>query len=121
MAPGSPGTESELAREFAGDCWGYGTFPGQYGMCLLVDDRLTLQSDKARTFRLFPWDYMHSATLPTTEDGKPWYDPEEIKRLFGDNAQPSSFAVKSSVTTPGGVVLTRYERSGEVRTGSYGL
>lgn len=41
------------------------------------------------------------------------------KRLFGDNAQASSFTLAKSIGTPNGVLLTRYERSGEVRTGSY--
>lgn len=41
------------------------------------------------------------------------------KRLFGENAQPSAFTLAHSISTPGGVLLTRYERSGEVRTGSF--
>jgi dihydrofolate reductase len=41
------------------------------------------------------------------------------KRLFGDDAQPSAFTVAQSAVTPGGVVIARYVRSGEVRTGSY--
>jgi dihydrofolate reductase len=41
------------------------------------------------------------------------------KRLFGDNAQPSAFALSDSTITPGGVVLTRYVRSGEVQTGTH--
>jgi dihydrofolate reductase len=41
------------------------------------------------------------------------------KRLFGDNAQPSAFTLLHSTTTPTGVQLTRYARSGEVRTGSF--
>jgi dihydrofolate reductase len=41
------------------------------------------------------------------------------KRLFGDNAQPSAFTLVHSTRTPGGVQLTRYERSGEVRTGTF--
>jgi dihydrofolate reductase len=41
------------------------------------------------------------------------------KRLFGDNAQPSAFTVAHSTSTPGGVLLTRYARSGEVRTGTF--
>lgn len=40
------------------------------------------------------------------------------KRLFGDNAQPSAFTLAHSTSTPGGVRLTRYARSGEVRTGA---
>ena len=41
------------------------------------------------------------------------------KRLFGDNAQPSAFTLAHSISTPGGVLLTRYARSGEVRTGVF--
>jgi len=42
------------------------------------------------------------------------------KRVFSDNAQPSAFTLAHSTSTPGGVLLTRYERSGEVRTGALG-
>ena len=41
------------------------------------------------------------------------------KRLFGDGAQPSAFTLVRSTSTPGGVLLTRYTRSGEVRTGTF--
>lgn len=41
------------------------------------------------------------------------------KRLFGDNAQVSAFTVAHSNSTPGGVLITRYARSGEVRTGTF--
>ncbi|HEV8431689.1 MAG TPA: dihydrofolate reductase family protein [Pyrinomonadaceae bacterium] len=41
------------------------------------------------------------------------------KRLFGDNAQPSAFTLVHSTSTPSGVLLTRYARSGEVRTGAF--
>ncbi len=41
------------------------------------------------------------------------------KRIFGDHTQPSSFTVTQSTTTPSGVLLTRYARSGEVRIGSF--
>jgi dihydrofolate reductase len=41
------------------------------------------------------------------------------KRLFGDNAQPSAFTLMHSSSTPGGVLLTRYTRNGEVRTGTF--
>ena len=42
------------------------------------------------------------------------------KRLFGDNAQASSFTLAQSTTTRGGVSINRYVRSGEVRTGTVG-
>jgi dihydrofolate reductase len=41
------------------------------------------------------------------------------KRLFGDNALASAFTLAHSASTPGGVLITRYMRNGEVRTGSF--
>jgi dihydrofolate reductase len=41
------------------------------------------------------------------------------KRLFDDNAQPSSLTLAESISTPGGVIITRYVRGGEVRTGTF--
>jgi dihydrofolate reductase len=39
------------------------------------------------------------------------------KRLFSDNAQASAFTLAHSLSTPSGVLITRYARGGEVRTG----
>jgi hypothetical protein len=41
------------------------------------------------------------------------------KRLFGDNALASAFTLAHSISTPGGVLITRYLRDGEVRTGTF--
>jgi dihydrofolate reductase len=41
------------------------------------------------------------------------------KRLFGDNALASAFTLANSISTPGGVLITRYLRNGEVRTGTF--
>jgi dihydrofolate reductase len=41
------------------------------------------------------------------------------KRLFDDNAQASAFTLVHSTSTAGGVLISRYVRSGEVRTGSF--
>lgn len=41
------------------------------------------------------------------------------KRLFDDSAQASAFTLAHSISTPGGVLITRYVRSGEVRTGTF--
>ncbi|KAA1013556.1 dihydrofolate reductase family protein [Paraburkholderia panacisoli] len=41
------------------------------------------------------------------------------KRLFGDNALASAFTLTRSTSTPGGVLITRYTRNGEVRTGAF--
>jgi dihydrofolate reductase len=41
------------------------------------------------------------------------------KRLFGDNAEASAFTLAHSAGTPNGVLITRYVRGGEVRTGAF--
>ncbi|MDT3680342.1 MAG: dihydrofolate reductase family protein [Burkholderiaceae bacterium] len=41
------------------------------------------------------------------------------KRMFGDDAHPSAFTLAHLTQTPGGVLITRYVRSGEVRTGTF--
>jgi dihydrofolate reductase len=41
------------------------------------------------------------------------------KRLFGDDASACAFTLERSIDTPGGVLITRYVRSGDVRTGSF--
>lgn len=72
--------QTDAHRAYGGDCWGFGTFPGQYGMALLIDSRLEIRQDYVRTFRLFPWANMPNALLPThvDEDGEeqPWYADE---------------------------------------------
>ncbi|CAK9888743.1 MULTISPECIES: dihydrofolate reductase family protein [Pseudomonas] len=41
------------------------------------------------------------------------------KRLFDDQAQASAFTLADSSSTPSGVLIARYVRDGEVRTGSF--
>ncbi len=41
------------------------------------------------------------------------------KRLFDENARPSAYTLEDSASTPGGVLITRYGRSGEVRAGRF--
>jgi dihydrofolate reductase len=41
------------------------------------------------------------------------------KRLFEDGSKPNAFKLTHSVTTPKGVVISNYERAGEVKTGSF--
>ena len=45
--------------------------------------------------------------------------PERGKRLFDDNAQTAAFTLLNSISSPGGVLIARYTRSGEVRTGTF--
>lgn len=78
---GNPSGQTAEGRAYGNDCWGFGTFPGQYGMALLVDDRLEILSEHVRTFRLMPWGYLPNAMLPKSPDGKAWFDDEELKYM----------------------------------------
>lgn len=53
-----------------GDAWGYGRFPGQYGLAIL--SRLPLRFADARTFRLLRWAELPGAALPVRADGTPF-------------------------------------------------
>jgi dihydrofolate reductase len=43
------------------------------------------------------------------------------KRLFGEGSRPAAFKLTKSVASPTGVVVARYERAGDVKTGSFAL
>jgi len=76
---GTPGRQTPEGREYGNDSWGFGTFPGQYAMTLLVSDRFKIIENRVRTFRKFPWRDMPNALLPLDpQTGKPWYSEEEI-------------------------------------------
>jgi hypothetical protein len=80
-----PLRQTDAGRAFGADCWGFGEFPGQYAMALLVDSRLTIRTDQARTFRLLPWEFVPGAFLPTEASPDdptsktPWYSEEQLK------------------------------------------
>jgi dihydrofolate reductase len=42
------------------------------------------------------------------------------KKLFNDGAIPAAFTLTESMVTPGGVVIARYKRKGNVKTGTVG-
>ncbi len=61
------------------DAFGFGFFPGQYGM--LVLSRFPIDRRNVRTFRLFLWKDMPGALLPDDPDTPQpadWYSPEEL-------------------------------------------
>jgi len=43
------------------------------------------------------------------------------KRFFGEGTLPAAFRLTHSTTSPNGVLITRYQRGGEVTTGSFGM
>lgn len=77
-ADGTPGPQTPEGRRYGNDAWGFGTFPGQYGMALLVREGLEILTDSIRTFRLLPWSRMPGALMPTDPaTGADWFDAEE--------------------------------------------
>ncbi len=59
------------------DAWGFGNFPGQYGM--LVLSRFPIREEHSRSFRLFPWSALPDAQKPLNPDGSAFY-PDDIWR-----------------------------------------
>jgi hypothetical protein len=73
-------------RYYGGDCFGFGYFPGQYGMVIL--SRYPLALDNIRTFQTFRWRDMPGALLPIHPDTqKSWYSDAalEVFRLSSKN------------------------------------
>jgi Endonuclease/Exonuclease/phosphatase family len=61
------------------DAFGFGFFPGQFGMA--VYSRYPIDSDSIRTFQLFLWKDMPGARLPddpNTSAPADWYSPAEL-------------------------------------------
>jgi endonuclease/exonuclease/phosphatase family metal-dependent hydrolase len=62
------------------DAFGYGNYPGQYGMALF--SRFPIDHAKARTFQKFLWKDMPGYLMPDGQDGRPeWYSPDEVAIL----------------------------------------
>lgn len=61
------------------DAWGYGSFPGQYGM--LVLSRFPIRYEVVRTFQYFPWASLPSAKRPLNPAGGSFYSDDTWKQL----------------------------------------
>ena len=61
----------------ANDAWGFGNFPGQYGMAVLSRFPIKLE----RSFRFFKWTDMPGAMFPVNPDGSDWYPPKVRDQL----------------------------------------
>lgn len=62
-----------------GDAWGFGRFPGQYGMLLL--SRFPIDEESSRSFRHFRWSVMPGALRPLKPGGDPFHDDDVWKQL----------------------------------------
>ncbi|WP_412759432.1 endonuclease/exonuclease/phosphatase family protein [Nocardiopsis rhodophaea] len=68
--PGAPG--------YGGDAFGFGQYPGQYGM--VVYSAYPIDTSAARTFQEFRWADMPGALLPRDpETGESFYSDEELE------------------------------------------
>ena len=70
----TPGTDA-----YGGDCFGFGWFPGQYGM--VVYSKFPIIPAAVRTFRNFLWKNVPAALLPDdviTLQPKDWYSTAEL-------------------------------------------
>ncbi len=70
----TPGTDT-----YGNDCYGFGWFPGQYGM--VVYSKFPIVTPAVRTFRNFLWKNMPGALLPDnsmTLQPKDWYSTDEL-------------------------------------------
>ena len=61
------------------DAFGYGRFPGQYGMAVL--SRLPVDYDRIMTFQQFRWSDLPGADRPVNPDGNP-YHPDAVWRAL---------------------------------------
>ncbi|CAN5269340.1 endonuclease/exonuclease/phosphatase family protein [soil metagenome] len=60
------------------DAFGFGFFPGQFGMAVLSN--YPIDTDAIRTFQEFLWADMPGALLPVDpETGEPWFSEEELE------------------------------------------
>jgi len=66
--------EDRGTRRHGGDSWGFGTYPGQYGMAVL--SQYPIRGGDVRTFQNFLWRDLPGNHLPTD-----FYDPEEQRQL----------------------------------------
>ncbi len=65
-----------------GDAWGFGFFPGQYGMA--VYSKYPIDAGAVRTFQTLLWKDMPGALLPddpSTPEPADWYSPEELDHV----------------------------------------
>ncbi|WP_118165738.1 phytase [Nostoc sphaeroides] len=72
--PGEPG--------YGDDAFGFGNFPGQFGMLLL--SKYPIDTANVRTFQNFLWKDMPNALLPddpTTPQANDWYSQDELEVL----------------------------------------
>jgi hypothetical protein len=80
-ADGAAPRQSDAERRYGNDAWGFGAFPGQYGMLLLVNPDVDILRSEVRTFQKFKWSDMPGALIPIDDAGQRWYSETEWSQL----------------------------------------
>jgi endonuclease/exonuclease/phosphatase family metal-dependent hydrolase len=94
--------QTEADRAYGQDAWGFGTFPGQYGMALLVREGLEILEEEVRTFQTLAWSRMPGALEPEDPGtGQSWYSADE----WSDFRLSSKSHWDVPIHLPGGGVL----------------
>ena len=70
-------TPSPFNFNYANDSYGFGWFPGQFGMA--VYSMYPIDTDGVRTFQNFLWKDMPGALLPQYPNGDPWFTDDELE------------------------------------------
>ncbi|WP_240464839.1 endonuclease/exonuclease/phosphatase family protein [Paraferrimonas sp. SM1919] len=77
IAPVNTGVKTGLKGEGVRlSHYGFGRYPGQYGMVLL--SKYPIDTDNIRTFQKFLWKDMPNNLMPVEKDGSAWYSDREI-------------------------------------------
>lgn len=71
LKPVNTGVPTNLPNGSRLPHYGFGKYPGQYGMVLL--SKFPIQCSKARTFKNFLWKDMPNNLMPLNDDGSSWY------------------------------------------------
>lgn len=61
------------------DAWGFGNYPGQYGMVVL--SKYPLDTVNTRTFQHFKWRDMPNHRKPTLPDGSAWFSQQIMEKM----------------------------------------
>ena len=72
-------TDTVGSRDYGSDSWGFGQYPGQYGMVVL--SKYPIAVEQVRTFKNFLWKDLPGALLPdnpATPEPADWYSPEAL-------------------------------------------
>lgn len=80
LAPVNTGVPvPEAARSKRLTHFGFGRYPGQYGMVVL--SKFPIATNKVRTFQDFLWQDMPNHLMPVEKDGSAWYPEHSAKQM----------------------------------------